>query len=368
MRLRVAAGLSLASALSGGTLVACFDLFHSTAGVLTACQLDAQACAEASATDAGPTDFCAWSYEVARQNATHACAWLGACESPLGDNAFGACMFQALLAYDCEANPNHPVRGAEHAAWDCLWQVKSCNEVDTCVFPGGVPTCGSPGDYTSCGNVGGQPANGDVRVECVDGGQAHGESCLLEGQTCAASGTVGVCAGSMAGDAGLACSTLECDGTRLHWCTDGGDVGIDCADNGRGACGGFPPSPHAWLACVAEGDAGCDAGLSAGCQGGYAFSCPSGVAESIDCLEILQVAGASCTPGTLSPPFDWTSPCRVSPAMCTADSCDAGTLVGCTRGAPFFLDCPSEGLGACRMVATDVGSQPHAACTPPPNP
>jgi len=131
MRTPVLILLAVASATSGAALVACVDLFHSTSDVLTACQRDAQApgCTLEAGVDAG-TDFCAWSDEVARQNAAHACAWLGACESPLGRNAFGSCMFEALLAYDCAANPDHRAKGKAHALWDRLWQANSCEAVN----------------------------------------------------------------------------------------------------------------------------------------------------------------------------------------------------------------------------------------------
>ena len=42
----------------------------------------------------------------------------------MGNNAFGACYFRALLAYDCTANPNHKAKDAAHRIWDCLQQVK----------------------------------------------------------------------------------------------------------------------------------------------------------------------------------------------------------------------------------------------------
>ena len=62
---------------------------------------------------------------------------------------------QALLAYDCSANPNHPVRGTARDLWDCLWRAKSCRDVDACIFPGGpAPACVSPGDYTAPAAVG----------------------------------------------------------------------------------------------------------------------------------------------------------------------------------------------------------------------
>jgi len=361
MRTGVAIALSIVSVSLGAGTVACFDLFHSTAGILTACEIDAQVCADGSVdagTD-GPIDFCAWTPVEARAHASHACAWLGACQTPMGGNAFGECSFSALLAYDCEANPGHPPRGEERALWDCLWQVQSCADVERCVFPGGVPAC-PPVAATTCASTGGAVANRDVRVECTDAGVTHGENCGLRGQTCATSGASGVCAGAAAGG-GSGC-TSECNGTHLHWCVDGGDIGVDCASNGAGRCGVFSAS---WAACVAAGDAGCTPDASAECTNGYAVSCPSGVVEAIDCTGLLQVIDGGCVPGPLNAPFDWTSACSVAAAMCAGDSCNGYTLTGCTRGAQFTTDCSAQGLGTCRMVRTDVGTQTHAACAPP---
>ncbi|HEX3345145.1 MAG TPA: hypothetical protein VHS09_11265, partial [Polyangiaceae bacterium] len=176
MRARALVLMAVASACSGAGVVACIDLFHSTGDVLTACQRDAQApgCAAEGGVEAGvdaATDFCAWSDATALENAQSACAWLGACETPLGRNAFGACMFQAMLAYDCNANPGHPVKGTSHALWDCLWQAQSCAAVNACVFPQGPQRCGG-GPFVTCASQGGKPPNADVRVECATDGAA----------------------------------------------------------------------------------------------------------------------------------------------------------------------------------------------------
>jgi hypothetical protein len=304
---------TIALAGLGATLAACFDLFHATGDVVTACALDAQTpgCgppAQETGTGAG-SDFCAWSHADALAHARHACAWLGACATPKGRNAFGTCMVQALLNYDCAANPNHRSKGTTHDLWDCLSRVQTCGDVSACVFPPGAPT-------------------GD--------------------------------------DAGGTCTQRECYGSELRWCTDAGDVGIDCAGNGAQRCGGFPSAGDAqWLACVAEGDGGtCTPSKVAQCSAGFALSCPSGVPETIDCRALLGTPG-SCVAGQLVPEFDWTGPCAVTPPLCTADSCADGGVTGCARGAPFWIDCAKEKLGACRMVTTDVGAAQHAACTAP---
>src|SRR5580698_2113186 len=133
MRPRSAAAWVVACALPGA--YACVDLFHSTSDVLDKCQLDAAAC---------PLDFCApASSQTAESSAEHACAWLGACESPIGGNAFGPCMVQARLAFDCKLNPNHPVKGQVHALWECLARVKTCSDVRECIVPGTPATCSS---------------------------------------------------------------------------------------------------------------------------------------------------------------------------------------------------------------------------------
>ncbi|MDP9000858.1 MAG: hypothetical protein M3O46_12185 [Myxococcota bacterium] len=371
----MAAALSALCAGMGVGMFACFDLFHSTRDVLTACEIDGQtpSCGPKDATTSpqldAASDFCTWPEAYARNRAQHACAWLGACETPTGRNAFGACLFQALLAYDCAANPSHRVKGKAHDLWDCLSQVKSCGDVERCLFPQGAPACASAGNFTSCGNTpGGVAANADVRFECIGDGAppsptAHGENCALWGQTCAASGASTVCAGEVAG-----CDVSGCFGaarTELHWCDDGGDIGIDCEGNGRQMCGAFPERNAAWVACLPEGDGGvCAADASATCANGVAYSCPAGVIETIDCARLLE-SDAACTDGVLNPHFNWSSPCAVVRSACTIDSCtDAGALTGCVRGATWTLDCATESLGACRTTRTASYPGAGAACAP----
>jgi hypothetical protein len=369
----------MAAAALGAGLAACFDLFHSTRDVLTLCQIDAQAAdcssdasdgASAAIVDSGGTDFCAWSRDEARAHARHACAWLGACETPMGRNAFGSCLFDALLAYDCAANPNHRAKGKAHDLWDCLWPVKSCEDVRKCVLGEG-PECANASDYTACGH--GAANNVDVRIECTDG-SARVENCALWGQTCASEGGAHMCAGS----GGLACTARGCTGKVLNWCSaDRNDIGIDCESNGAQQCGVLPdagdaqaPDARGWAACAPESNAApCSPEPSAACFGGTAVSCPSGILERIDCASLLESDG-SCNYGPLAPAFDWTSPCSRTPPECDADQCtDSGTLSGCVRGAATAppLDCVEAGLSACGLTATNGGAASHVACGPPPD-
>ncbi len=361
---RTAAKVAGISLLLMASAVACRDLFHSTSDILNACDIDAQT--PGCAPDAA-IDFCQWTPKEARRRAAHACAWLGACETPMGRNAFGPCMFQALLAYDCEANPNHPTQGKARALWACLANASGCGDVDACIFPGGREVCRASG--SACGTAGGAPgSNADVRFECDGNGHGGvgsrpgGENCALWGQTCAIGAAGAVCAGL----GGTSCSEKGCTGaprTELRWC-DGGDQGVDCAGNGAQFCVGFADAGAPWVACAASSDAGaCTPDPTATCSGGVAHSCPAGVLEQIDCASLLLSDGA-CTPGALTPPFDWTSPCAVSPAQC-AETCVDGGMIGCVRGASFPLDCTEQGLADCTLVSTDMGTATHPVCAAP---
>lgn len=374
MRPAAALLLSLCALGVGCTLVACFDLFHATDELRTACEIDA----------AAGGCLCAASHADARRLAEHACGWLGACETPMGDNAVGTCMLAALLAFDCEANPDHQVKGEQAVTWSCLAAATTCAEVDACLFPAGPPSCATPGDYTACAPSSRSGAgNGDVRVECIDGGaarghggaslpppHAHGEYCALWGKTCSQTNdptTTGVCASTAVQD----CTQSECvGGSRVVWCANGTNLGIDCAGWGAQTCGGFPSSGNAeWIACRPAGDSvgACAPTLEAGCSQGVASSCPTGVPEHLDCATLLGAAGGpSCHSGLLDPPFAWTSPCRIDPPACAGDACDGGVAIGCALGAAFSVDCASAGLGACAMRSTDLGANQRAACTPPP--
>jgi hypothetical protein len=400
MRRSVALAACAASLGLGAGLVACIDLFHTTDDVLTACQLDgnipdcgAEAEAAVPVEAGGPvhTDFCSpgWSRGDALAHAQHACAWLGACEAPIGKNAFGECMFQALLAYDCAANPSHPVRGKRHDLWDCLWQAQTCAAVDACIFPDekNRPECSGGG--LSCAGGG----SADTRIACPDSGATPGENCALWGQTCNNAGNGTYCLGA-AGPAAFSCKNLECDGQgRIHYCPDGGpDMGIDCSGVGAGACVPLTgPDGGGWIACAPTepaGDAGaaCTADASATCVQGVAYSCASGLPEQIDCAALLGDGGA-CQPGAFGIGYDFTSPCWVDAGgppdagadagvdagadagPCppqTAETCDAGIISSRARGVAFTQRCAEVGLGDCAVVPSEVPGVCRAQCGPPP--
>jgi hypothetical protein len=227
-------------------------------------------------------------------------------------------MFQALMAYDCAANPSHRPMGSALAGWSCLATVATCGDVDRCVQPGGPAAC--------------------LTAPCADAGSAVG------------------CAGG---------PTPACSGTAIDACDpDGGAESIDCASNGAQACGSFPTAASpAWVACLAGGDGGaCAPSRDVTCSAGVARSCPSGVAETLDCAALLN-SPVACNAGMLDPAVDWTLPCDLG-VPCAADSCTGGTVNSCARGTTFAGDCAMVGLGACRTAPADDGTI-RATCAPP---
>ncbi len=148
--------LSIASATAATfALAACVDLFHSTSDILDACDLDAatDGCATVSSdADTGIADapfdgfdgnLCSLTSAVARTTAETACAWLAACETPLGQNRYATCMEHAILAYDCTANPSMTVRGPALTFWKCMATATDCTSIHKCAWGLVQPVCPS---------------------------------------------------------------------------------------------------------------------------------------------------------------------------------------------------------------------------------
>ena len=374
MRITRRAIALLGAAGSALAIVACVDLFHSTT-FDTLCTVDpgADACppidagdgapAADAARDAGPTAFCSFTQAQAHDHAVHACAWLGACESPLGNNAFGTCMIQATLAYDCAVNPNRPVLGAMHDYWDCLWKVDSCAAVEKCVRPLGPLGCsGNNVDYTQCENAGGDAGDPNTRISCrassstTEMPAAGVENCVGAGRTCARF-PQGDCNGS----ATNTCLVNGCEGTHLHACDDAGvrDLGVDCRYFGAGRC----VTNAAGAACLALDSGACDPSAPIACDGGVAVGCPSGVHEAINCGALLGTTSA-CNVTAATSTWEVASACEGS-STCTADTCTANNVTSCARGATFSGSCAQVGLGACHLVTLPADAGTFAACKAP---
>lgn len=356
MRLaRIGIALSLAAAI-----VACADLFHDTDSP-NLCDVDAAAPGCAATSDAG-IEICATDHATAEKRALHACAWLAACENPIGKNATGECLVEALQAYDCQANPNRRPKLAAKTFWVDLATVKSCAEVDKAVLPKGVGTCGGAG-YIGCSQGGG---NESSRLQCPSSGQRYfGENCILQGKTCDALPKVGDAGNNSAlclGDKRRACTQSGCNGAHLAACDDAGlDRGLDCSLFGKGECvpTGAQPAcrPDSEIACASTADIKCT-------SGGVAESCVSGFKESVDCTYISGSAPDNCIAipnAPLGTPA--AAACRRS-AGCSVDTCNAGKLVACVAGRGVTIDCSTDGLKPCNdAVSTLEGTR--AACTKP---
>jgi hypothetical protein len=347
--------------------IACIDLFHDTdfetlcthspndpacggeAGVMVEASIDAPV----EATRPRP-DFCAWSSVEAHTQALRACAWLGACEGPLGESAFGPCVMRARLAFDCTANPSLRPRGKVDAFWACLAAVQSCGDVDRCVFPDGVQDCVAVpvGSSSACGTVGDNTA---VRLQCAGpAGRAAGiEPCAMLGKTCSAEDTsTSACTGT----AGFQCVTNQCSGTSAVDCSAAGlDRGMDCAGYGGGSC----VSDDAGLSCTggSASTACADAGGLA-CDGTTVTTCAGGKEIRVECDRL----GLPCDLSQPVGSYDPTAACinRAAGACEEPDTCLGKRLQSCGRGVLEEIDCTAVGLGACKL-----GTAGRAMCTKP---
>jgi len=363
--------------------IACVDLFHST-DFETLCSTrpsDARCVSDgASGPDVvseggnGPRpphpNYCAWSSERARSEAMRACVWLGACDGPFEQSAFGPCVVRAQLAFDCQANPDLRPAGATDDFWSCLATVRSCGDVDRCVFPSGaVEKCVeiSSGTFNACGN-----GNTSAHVNCAAPGLGRPvgvEPCAMRGKTCS---RIDIHSASCTGtrdenDSGVNCTTSKCKGTSAIACRSGPDAlddGFDCASQG-GTCiivAGAPActSPKG-AACAVASPPTCDADKKkvTACVGGHEVSVDCSLlyahtaADGFGC-DVSKLAGADV--------YDLTAACVASASTCTdEETCTGTSITSCGRGVAQTFDCGSAGLGACRKNSATG----KVACSPP---
>jgi hypothetical protein len=357
-RVLVAIGLAFASA------IACVDLFHST-NATSLCEIDANApgCSgDGGAPDVAPPDLCAGDSGVASSRALHACAWLSACEHPVGQNATGLCMANAILAYDCQANPNRKPKGKALAFWQCLLGIASCSDVAKCVMPDGVvPGC-SAGGFIGCSQGASNPS---TRFDCVQPTDAApaAENCQMRGQTCDsldrdASNHAALCVGPLA----RACTTSSgcAAGGKLSLCDDAGiDRGYDCADFGAAQCDPSGASP----ACAPETTGTCAGSNDINCTSGNikAQGCVTSAPEAVDCTPLS--GPGTCNPIEAGSPGTIPSSACWVDGGCITDACDGGTLVACIRGRSLAVDCTALGLKTCNPIQTEEGNV--ASCASP---
>jgi hypothetical protein len=358
--------------------VACVDLFHSTdfetlctkspddplCGAVDGAVPEADVMVGDAADAARPhPDFCAWTSPEARTQAARACAWLGACERPLGESLFGACVVRAQLAYDCTANPSLRPRLASDDFWSCLATVQSCGDVDRCVFPKGVQGCieVATGSSTACGTQG----NEAVRLECAGpAGRAHGiEPCAMVNRSCTLLDPDASSVARCTGVQGFDCSTDlgTCKGTSALDCKPFGtlfvDQGVDCSGIGAGTCVMGDAGPT--CAPLATAPSTCTKDARPRCDGKTVSTCIGGQEIRIGCTELgllCDATGVSTVDPSAACVKTGTGSCIDSDVCPTAT-----TLRSCGRGGTYEVDCASVGLGKCL-----IDSAGHGACSPPP--
>lgn len=353
---------------------ACTDLFHGT-DFQTLCEreLDNPQCLSDSGPDipdtagkadadaALPEGLCTEDKAAALATSRLVCARLGVKMGPLGNSAYGECLFQALRVYDCAVDRQHPPLGARKAYFECLKRAQSADDFSVCLYGTSLRACPTQTQSsTECGFDTIDPLEKDVpftRLRYACSGTSPkaelAESCISAGQRCASVGTgLTVCAGI----AGANCSANGCKGTHLQRCRGVSDIGRDCALEGGGACVQGPVSTEASCAPLASATTKpCSVSRIVTCAGGgVATTCPSGKEETLDCTRM----GLSCgLPGAT----ELADACTAMPGSACVPSCKGDVLLDCMHGAEVGFDCKAANMGTCELVS--VGSSSLPRCT-----
>lgn len=359
-----ATALVLAGSLAGASVAACVDLFHDTDSLFASADADVPS-ADGQAGDAttSPTALCTDSSATALQTAEAACAWLGACAAPFGVNEPGACMIEAVRAYDCGFDRSNAPLAERAAFWACMHTAstaRSCDAVRRCVFPTQIRTCQANGDLFAC--LG--PTQPFTRIFCRDSDGLEVEAPGAE--NCAAAG--GGCVQRDAGDAvcgtvtdppqsdGRTCTKSSCQGSTLSLCSADAGVEIaqlDCTLSGTGTCGSGTDAGPGCVAIKPTQKNGCFPDGAVECKGGVAQRCRNGALEEVHCASVglgCDAEGAELTyQACRGPSSDAGSDAGTCTPACTA----AGRSVrACMQGTIITLDCAAQGLGQCSKQST----------------
>lgn len=328
-------------------LVACVDIFHSTDDFRSRCEETPAACQpDAMVPIFRPSSPCALSPSEAKLQAERTCAWLGACESPIGSQQFSACVTRALRVFNCSIEPGQLAKGKTLDIWSCLTTVTDCDDVRRCLIGDRTEVCLESSTYLNCSRT-----SPGVRIGCRDKLIAF-EDCAAWGQTCVAheGRNDAECGGSTSESA---CTEGCIGGIALRACVSNGastrDEGFDCSLRGDGRCenGG----------CTGPGVA-CSEGASVTCTYDEASLCFAGHQQTIQCGAL----GMKCQEGALARAWDPASAC-VGQSACTGDRCSGATLTSCSSAVERSVNCAAVSLGNCEIVTTVEG--PRAACQKP---
>lgn len=332
--------------------VACVDLFHST-DFQTVCDLhpETNGCPNA---DGGPTDtdaaidagdpLCTDDAAKAQEDAKRVCAFDGACNGTTKDHGYGLCLFEALRAFDCQADPGQAPRGQREAYWRCMKKANSCAEFQACA-----------GNTTACSGGSEQCAPNGLTVQrCPTVASFQQTNCAAQGKVCTnISGQA-----SCTGPSGSACGRAGCFDNNARRCNGMVDTGRSCESFGSGTC----VEGLAIAACKPLGTETCTPTTKLTVSGTQISACATGVKETVDCARLLQGTSAPASFQELLEPGDLSSAClnpSASP-LCVA-SCNGKVFTACFRNTKLTLDCGAQKLGACILDAET--KEPR--CLPP---
>ena len=231
--------------------------------------------------------------DEAQQHALHACTWLGACETPMGNNAFGPCYFRALLAYDCAANPNHRARAGGSRplglppAGEELRRRRRVHLLAT-----RRPVCGDPGVYTACCPSARRMCASSAPTAAPTRFRGRGARTARSGARRApASAGGGVCAGQAAGvSCSRECAGTPCTGASPATTADRGSTGASTAPaTGPGNAADSPPPTRrsGWRASPTATRRPARRTPPRPATTAAPVMCPSGVLETLDCAALL---------------------------------------------------------------------------------
>ncbi len=333
----------LAACLAALGAFACGDVFHGTE-YETACTRDKNACRL--------HDYCALTPTEAQERAIRTCARLGSCAGPLGDNAFGACVANAILAYDCGARPGQSPRAEARAYWDCLYAAtdaplaNACGMVEQCLIPPNTPQCSTLQDSVGCAYPSGQIG---TRIACSDGGRVAIQRCL-DAPCVTASQIYAACTISTS-PCTHGCAPTN-DSVFVTCEPDGGPIRqlTDCHGIGDGRCTPYGCAP------AYESDAGVSCTNSEViCRGDTAVACANGYEDTVDCARL----GAKCVAHPLD---DARASCVGTMDKCPVDFCQGATLFSCANGVVRSVDCTSVGYAKCELALIPGERAARARC------
>lgn len=236
----------------------------------------------------------------------------------------------------------------------CTMEATSCSEIDECLLRRYIDSAeicdGVSSEWACDGNVAVR-CNTDrpyqVDCEALDADCVEGSNSTLAG--------VGGCTPR---NSSVDCSTASegesfCSDTEIHFCSDGGTRGFDCASRGdvcvetvagQAYCG------REVTTCETPGEGAC-------VEGGIGYCFDDGTFDFFDC----SVAGLSCKLENDGEDAHCLADGCNSDDICEEQCLDGTHLQYCQGGSPVSVDCTAFGFGSCGSGEYSDGST-YAVC------